>query len=246
MLLLHGFTDTWRAWTPLLAALEARHAVFAPTLPGHHGGTPFEEGVPITIPASIDVLERQLDKEGIERAHVVGNSFGGWAALELAVRGRALSVVALCPGGGWEPAAASRRDRPLLRPDQPHAASGTPDDPRDRPAAAPAAARASRAGRSPRACERLGGVRDVRGRRRVRDRRGRPCLEQGGEDVQRPGRDRLPRADRLRHSRPADSLAGLLHAHERLLPDAEYVPLGAAATFRCGTTPCRSRGPSSR
>nr|WP_238589302.1 alpha/beta hydrolase [Pseudonocardia sp. HH130629-09] len=37
-----------------------------------------------------------------ERPHVVGNSLGGWVALELARRGRARSVVALSPAGTWE------------------------------------------------------------------------------------------------------------------------------------------------
>ena len=113
MLLLHGFTDTWRAWTAVLPALEAHHAVFAPTLPGHHGGPSFEDGAPTTIESSVDMVERQLDEEGIERAHIVGNSLGGWAALELGVRGRALSVVALCPGGGWYPG--SREQRAIAR-----------------------------------------------------------------------------------------------------------------------------------
>src|SRR6185437_10877740 len=34
-------------------------------------------------------------------AHIVGNSMGGALALELAKRGRARSVVALAPAGGW-------------------------------------------------------------------------------------------------------------------------------------------------
>jgi pimeloyl-ACP methyl ester carboxylesterase len=34
--------------------------------------------------------------------HIAGNSLGGWFALELARRGRALSTVAISPGGGWE------------------------------------------------------------------------------------------------------------------------------------------------
>ena len=38
LVLLHGFTDTWRTWKPVLPALEEHHDVFAPTLPGHHGG----------------------------------------------------------------------------------------------------------------------------------------------------------------------------------------------------------------
>jgi len=102
MVLLHGFTNAWPSWTPLLPALEERFAVFAPTLPGHLGGEPFAAGVPVTVSAMSDMLERQLDAQGIEKAHFVGNSLGGWLSLELALRGRALSVVGLCPAGGWE------------------------------------------------------------------------------------------------------------------------------------------------
>jgi pimeloyl-ACP methyl ester carboxylesterase len=102
MVLLHGFTDTWRTWKPVLPALEAHHAVFAPSLPGHFGGEPFAPGAQFTIAASLDIVERQFDGQGIERAHLVGNSLGGWGALELAARGRALTVTAICPGGGYE------------------------------------------------------------------------------------------------------------------------------------------------
>jgi pimeloyl-ACP methyl ester carboxylesterase len=49
----------------------------------------------------IDLAERQLDEAGIETAHLAGNSLGGWVALHLAARGRARSVVAICPAGGW-------------------------------------------------------------------------------------------------------------------------------------------------
>jgi pimeloyl-ACP methyl ester carboxylesterase len=102
LLLLHGFTDTWRAWTPLVAELERHHDVLAPTLPGHHGAEPFPEDVAMSVDATVDIIERRMDEAGWETAHVAGNSYGGWLALELAVRGRARSVVALCPAGGWE------------------------------------------------------------------------------------------------------------------------------------------------
>jgi pimeloyl-ACP methyl ester carboxylesterase len=113
LVLLHGFTDTWRAWTPVLPMLEAHHAVFAPSLPGHHGGESFEPGVKMTITGSLDMIERQLDARGIETAHFAGSSLGGWASLELAARGRARSVVAVCPAGGWDHG--SREERAVLR-----------------------------------------------------------------------------------------------------------------------------------
>lgn len=99
--LLHGFTDTWRAWTPLFPYLEPERSLYAPSLPGHWGGESFPPGEKMTIPGSLDRIERMLDARGIDKAHLVGSSLGGWAAFELAARGRALSVVAVCPAGGW-------------------------------------------------------------------------------------------------------------------------------------------------
>lgn len=109
MVLLHGFTDTWQGWRPVIPLLEAHHDVFAPTLPGHFGGEQFPAGQRMTISASLDMLERLLDANGIDKAHLVGSSLGGWAALELAARGRARSVVGVCPAGGWYPGSAEER-----------------------------------------------------------------------------------------------------------------------------------------
>lgn len=102
LLLLHGFTDTWRTWEPVLPALEARHDVLAPTLAGHAGGPPFAAGEE-TDTAIADAVEAGLDEAGWESAHIAGNSLGGYVGLMLAARGRARSVVALAPAGGWEP-----------------------------------------------------------------------------------------------------------------------------------------------
>lgn len=113
LVLLHGFTDTWRAWTPVLPMLEQHHAVFAPSLPGHFGGEAFAPGVKMTVEGSLDMIERQLDSRGIDKAHFAGSSLGGWASLELAARGRALSVVAVCPAGGWDHG--SREERAVHR-----------------------------------------------------------------------------------------------------------------------------------
>jgi pimeloyl-ACP methyl ester carboxylesterase len=102
LVLLHGFTDTWHTWKPVVPALEREHEVFVPALPGHVGGYEFTEDAQFSIAACIDALERDLDAVGIDRAHMVGNSLGGWAALHLAARGRALSVVGISPAGGWK------------------------------------------------------------------------------------------------------------------------------------------------
>ena len=42
-----------------------------------------------------------MDAAGMATAHVAGNSLGGWLAFELARRGRARSVCAISPAGGW-------------------------------------------------------------------------------------------------------------------------------------------------
>jgi pimeloyl-ACP methyl ester carboxylesterase len=99
--LVHGFTDTWRGWTAVLPALSSRHEVYAWSLPGHFGGEPWDRSSPVTIAACADTVEHQLDALGLDRVHLAGNSLGGWLALELAARGRARSVVGVCPAGGW-------------------------------------------------------------------------------------------------------------------------------------------------
>jgi pimeloyl-ACP methyl ester carboxylesterase len=96
---LHGFTDTWRTWELVLPMLEVRHEVLAPTLLAHAGGPPLEGEMTDELIA--DAVEAAMDEAGFETAHIVGNSLGGYIALQLAERGRAESVVALAPAGGW-------------------------------------------------------------------------------------------------------------------------------------------------
>jgi pimeloyl-ACP methyl ester carboxylesterase len=96
---LHGFTDTWRTWELVLPQLERHHDVLAPTLLGHAGGAPIDGEIDDDLIA--DAVERAMDEAGFETAHIVGNSLGGYVALQLAARGRADSVVALAPAGGW-------------------------------------------------------------------------------------------------------------------------------------------------
>jgi pimeloyl-ACP methyl ester carboxylesterase len=99
LVLLHGFTDTWRTWDLVLPQLERHHDVLAPTLVGHAGGPPLDQ--PVTKDLLPEAIERAMDEAGFATAHIVGNSLGGYLALQLAARGRAESVVALAPAGGW-------------------------------------------------------------------------------------------------------------------------------------------------
>ena len=96
---LHGFTDTWRTWDLVLPHLERRHDVRAPTLAGHAGGPAISGVISETVLA--DAVEQAMDDAGVATAHIAGNSLGGYLALQLAARGRARSVVALAPAGGW-------------------------------------------------------------------------------------------------------------------------------------------------
>jgi pimeloyl-ACP methyl ester carboxylesterase len=95
----HGFTDTWRSWELVLPALQREHDVLAVTLAGHAGGPPLDGAIGDATLA--DAVEREMDAAGFHQAHLVGNSLGGYVALQLAARGRARSVVALAPAGGW-------------------------------------------------------------------------------------------------------------------------------------------------
>ncbi|MDF2975860.1 MAG: hydrolase [Actinomycetospora sp.] len=101
LVLLHGASMSWRAWRPVLPGLEAHHDVLVPTLAGHRGGSPWPEGEPVGVAGVADDVETLMDRADMATAHLAGNSLGGWVALELARRGRARTVVALSPAGGW-------------------------------------------------------------------------------------------------------------------------------------------------
>ena len=114
LVLIHAFSGTRRLWDPLLADLERSFDVLAVSLAGHVDG-PALGAAPICVASLVDAVERDLDAAGFETAHLVGNSLGGWIAFELAIRGRARSVVALSPAGGWEAGTPDeRRLRPLF------------------------------------------------------------------------------------------------------------------------------------
>lgn len=100
LVLLHPILCSGRIWDDVVPLLSSHHEVYTPTLLGHRGG-PSVQRHPATIIDVIDAAERFLDDQQLARPHLVGNSTGGYVAIELARRGRAASVCALSPAGFW-------------------------------------------------------------------------------------------------------------------------------------------------
>ena len=96
LVLAHALGASWELWRPVLPALAERRDVIAVDLPGF-GGSP--EGVEASVPAFADAVEATLDELGVGEVDVVGNSMGGWVAIEMARRGRARAAVAISPAG---------------------------------------------------------------------------------------------------------------------------------------------------
>jgi pimeloyl-ACP methyl ester carboxylesterase len=81
LLYLHGVGDLG-SWLPLLAHLGRTHRVIRPDHPGFNGSDDFEVRSPAEVAG---VHLRLLDELGIDELDVVGCSFGGWVATELAL-----------------------------------------------------------------------------------------------------------------------------------------------------------------
>jgi pimeloyl-ACP methyl ester carboxylesterase len=102
ILMLHPFLCSQAVWRTVADQLAdtGRFEVLAPTMVGHNGGRPATSWFLDTADL-VDDVERRMDEVGWDTAHVVGNSLGGWVAFELERRGRARTLTAIAPAGGW-------------------------------------------------------------------------------------------------------------------------------------------------
>jgi pimeloyl-ACP methyl ester carboxylesterase len=100
----HGLGLSSRSWDPVRETLEQHHDVVAVDLPGFGESPPLAEGDVPTPARLADVLEANLDRLRLDSPAIVGNSLGGWIALELARRGYVSSAVAIAPSGLENPA----------------------------------------------------------------------------------------------------------------------------------------------
>ncbi|MFL5843846.1 MAG: alpha/beta fold hydrolase [Solirubrobacteraceae bacterium] len=100
LVLLHGIGSRWQAFLPVLPTLAERFEVWSLDLPGFGASPPPSRPIG-SIADLTDQVAGWMAEQGIEGAHVAGNSTGGAVALELAARGLAASACALAPIGFW-------------------------------------------------------------------------------------------------------------------------------------------------
>jgi pimeloyl-ACP methyl ester carboxylesterase len=100
LVLLHPLGADRRVWSAVIEPLAAERQLILLDLPGFGESPPLQNGTPTprALAGAVAELLRSLD---IDRAHVAGNSLGGWVALELGLAGITLSTTAIAPAGLW-------------------------------------------------------------------------------------------------------------------------------------------------
>jgi pimeloyl-ACP methyl ester carboxylesterase len=99
LVLLHGIGESVVGWQPVHQALSDHYDVVAFDLPGFGRSPALPPGIAPTAAALADAIEGELDRLGVAQFHVAGYSLGARVALELATRGRTLSIIAVAPDG---------------------------------------------------------------------------------------------------------------------------------------------------
>lgn len=90
------------AWKLIIPSLLESFTVITVDLPGH-GATKLDPMQDMRPEGLATTVLETLRAKGISRFHVVGNSLGGWIALEMAAMSPTsiLSITALAPAGLW-------------------------------------------------------------------------------------------------------------------------------------------------
>jgi pimeloyl-ACP methyl ester carboxylesterase len=99
---IHGLGSASTAWRPLIPNLPKEFTLITLDLPGH--GASIETASPAFSPEVLaEMIRDQLLAESIEKFHLMGNSLGGWIALEMAAKfpENVLSVTGVAPAGLW-------------------------------------------------------------------------------------------------------------------------------------------------
>jgi pimeloyl-ACP methyl ester carboxylesterase len=101
LILLHALGLSRRTWDDVIPELARHFDVVAVDLPGFGDSPPLPSDVEPTPAALAAAVARFLDELGVTAPHVVGNSLGGWVALELAAICPVASLTLLSPAGLW-------------------------------------------------------------------------------------------------------------------------------------------------
>jgi pimeloyl-ACP methyl ester carboxylesterase len=109
VVLLHGFASSLYTWKDVLPALREGHDVLALDLPGFGGS---DQPADLSFESYPRVVWALLDRLGIARAHLVGNSMGGALAVVLAATAPSrVDRLVLIDAAGFNLA---ERERPFL------------------------------------------------------------------------------------------------------------------------------------
>jgi pimeloyl-ACP methyl ester carboxylesterase len=109
ILLIHGIGDSSITWGPILPGLARDHTVIAPDLLGH--GASDKPRADYSVSAYANAMRDLLSVLGVDRATVVGHSFGGGVVMQMAYQypERCERLILVSPGG------VARQVNPLLR-----------------------------------------------------------------------------------------------------------------------------------
>ncbi len=85
VLMIHGFAADYFSWPRMARYMKDGYRVIAPDLPGF-GQSSRIRTASYDIPHQADRMRGFLDKLGVKKVDIVGNSMGGWIAADFAAR----------------------------------------------------------------------------------------------------------------------------------------------------------------